>query len=345
MCIALFPYFCNKHNSDSMNFDIARQRPSSAFLVLFALAAATPFALADVVTPPPAPNHEGIPPLGDLILYFQWQYPLPARIAAGAMVLVTGLYLGFMTIRLKLYPIKTSLSLSLYGITVCSFLGGEDYLVGLAGSLLLALSIMNYSRSFHNEYSFERMFRASFWLGLLPLVYAPGLLLASGLLVAAMLFKRTLREVAVAIAGMFLPVFTICYINWGAGGEFFEPLATLIASFSTHTPFDFLLSLPLAQLVLLGGLILTNVFAIMLFFSNRYAVGTQPRYIIIFNICMLALTAVSLLSSAATYGVFALLAAPSAIIIPTLFIRIDKTIAFILYLIFFAIAGIFLLLQ
>ncbi len=331
--------------------DIARQQPSFAFIVLLALAVATPFALADAATPAPAIHdiHQGIPSLGDMILWFQWQYPLLGRIAAGVLVLLTGLCVGLMTIRQKLYPIKSSLAISLYGMAVCGFIsggiGGNDYLVGLTASLLLAMAIKNYSQSFNNEYCFERVFRASFWLGLLPLVYTPALLLVSGLLLAAILFKRTLREVTVAIIGLVLPALVVCYINWGAGGGFAEPIASLVGSFEAHAPFEFLLGLPLTRIILLGALILMDILAVLLFISNRYAVGTQPRYIVIFNICMLALTVVSLVSPAASYGVFAMIAVPSAAILPVLFIRINKTIALTLYVLFFATAAVYLLLQ
>lgn len=326
--------------------NIARQQPFSAFVILAALAVATPFALANVVTPEPTIDiAHGIPSLGDLILYFQHHYPLLARIAAGALVLATGLYVGFMAMRLKLYPIKSSLAVSLYGIVVCGFIVENDYLVGLVASLLLALAIMNYSQASTNEYCFGRVFMASFWLGLLPAVYPPGLMLTSGLLIAAILFKRTLREVAVAVAGFVLPALTICYISWGAGGGFSDPLVALLDSFNVNAPLDFILSLPTTTIVLLGVVVVSDILAIMLFISNMYAVSNQSRYIIIFNICMLVLTAISLCSPAATYGVFAILAVPSAILLPMLFIRIDRTIALLVYLLFFATTAVSLLLQ
>ena len=48
-----------------------------------------------------------------------------------------------------------------------------NYLAGFAASMLLALATKNYCRAFCNGYGFDAIFRASLYLGLMPLVYAP----------------------------------------------------------------------------------------------------------------------------------------------------------------------------
>lgn len=57
-----------------------------------------------------------------------------------------------------------------------------------------ALAAKNYCRSYCNGYGFDAIFRASLYLGLLPLVYAPATPLVLILPLAILLFRRTFRE-------------------------------------------------------------------------------------------------------------------------------------------------------
>ena len=75
---------------------------------------------------------------------------------------------------------------------------------------------------------------------------------------------------------------------------------------------------------------------------HRFQINT--RFILFYNIGILILTLAVLCSPAATPEAFALLAVPSAILIPVFFVRIHRGIALPVYLIFLAaaFAGIFL---
>ena len=96
---------------------------------------------------------------------------------------------------------------------------------------------------------------------------------------------------------MLLPAFTICYINWGAGGEFLTPLMALGDPFITGKPFALLSAAPLRNLVLLGGIFVLDLLALLFFLSDIYAVGTKSRTILIYNISVLVLTAAVLTGS------------------------------------------------
>jgi hypothetical protein len=161
---------------------------------------------------------------------------------------------------------------------------------------------------------------------------------------AVLLFRRTLREVAVATAGLLLPVFTACYVSWGTGAEFTAPLIKLGQSAIEGMPLHLFLDIPLPALVMAGGIVLLDLTALFFFLADIYAAGTKPRFILFYNIGILILTLAVLCSPAATPEAFALLAVPSAILIPVFFVRIHRGIALPVYLIFLAaaFAGIFL---
>ena len=137
-----------------------------------------------------------------------------------------------------------------------------------------------------------------------------------------MLFRRTLREVAVAVAGLLLPALTLCYVNWAAGGEFLAPVAEPGSAFIAGTPLSLFLSTPVQNLVLPGAVFLLDLTALLFFLSDIHALGTKPRLIFIFNISVLLLTAAALCGPAATPATVALAAVPSAVLLPFMFVRI-----------------------
>lgn len=344
-----------------MKFDIARQPLIPAFLTLAALAAAamcdadvtaagtaaakavgngfvavgsaTATAVATAATDGLA---TALP--GELLARFQSACPVWSRIIAALLILVTGIYAGRMTIRYNLYSVTTCLTVPLYGIIACGVAVGGDYLTAFTASALFMLSIKDFGRSLCNGYSFDTLFRASLYLGLLTLVSAAALPLLLLLPLALLLFRRTLREAVAALAGLLLPAFAYCYINWAVGGTFFAPLTALSHAFLTGAPLTVLAALPPFKLVLLGGIVLLVLLSLLFFLSDVYAAGTKSRFILIYNICAFALTILLLGSPAASPGSIALAAVPSAVLIPVLFVRINRYIALLLYLLLLAAA-------
>lgn len=326
-----------------MKIDIARQPLVPAFMTLFALAVAAMCAGIPVSDTSGAVR-DALPLLGGQLARFQAAYPVWSKFAAGFMLLFAGMCTGRITIRYNLYTVGTCLPIPLYAIVACGIATGGNYLAGFAASMLLALATKNYCRAFCNGYGFDAIFRASLYLGLMPLVYAPGLPMLLLLPLAVLLFRRTLREVAVATAGLLLPVFTACYVSWGTGAEFTAPLIKLGQSAIEGMPLHLFLDIPLPALVMAGGIVLLDLTALFFFLADIYAAGTKPRFILFYNIGILILTLAVLCSPAATPEAFALLAVPSAILIPVFFVRIHRGIALPVYLIFLAaaFAGIFL---
>lgn len=341
-----------------MKFDIARQPLIPAFLTLAALAvvamwgadvrpdAAAPLidagsgslaarAMAGMVVSSPA----------ELLAQFQAAHPVWSRWITGFLILFTGMCAGRLTIRYNLYSVSTCLAIPLFAAIGIGVAVGGDYLPAFAAAALVALALKNYSRSFCNGFGFDAIFRASLYLGLLPLVAPAALPLLLLLPLAVVLFRRTLREVAVATAGLLLPALTLCYVNWGAGGGFLAPLTALGHSFAAGTPLSLFVAMPFPKLILLGGILILDLLALLFFLSDIYAVGTKARFVFIFNISILVLIALLLCGPAATPGSIALAAVPSAVLLPFMFVRIHRAIALPLYLLLLASAVIGAVLQ
>ena len=248
-----------------MKFDIARQPLVPAFLTLAALAVVAMWnaggpavsmavqaghAAGTVDIGRNAAGALAVSSPGELLAQFQAAHPVWARWIAGLLMLFTGMSVGRLTVRYNLYSVGTCLAIPLYGAIACGLAVGGDCLTTFAASALLALATKNFCRSYCNGFGFDAIFRASLYIGLLPLVATAAAPLLILLPLAVMLFRRTLREVAVAVAGLLLPALTLCYVNWAAGGEFLAQVAEPGSAFIAGTPLSLFLSTPVQNLVL-----------------------------------------------------------------------------------------------
>lgn len=275
---------------------------------------------------------------------FEASHPAWARLLAGFLLLFAGLSIGRMTVRYNLYAVGTCLAIPLYGIVASGAAPGQYLLPTFAASAVLALAIKNFGRSFSNGYSFDATFRASFYAGLLPLLAPSALPLLLLLPVALALFRRTLREAAVALCGVLLPILALGYINWAAGGTLAAPAFTIGRLFLTGEPLALLPELQTTTILLLAASTAVCLGAALLFLMNVYIVGTKSRFVLVFNICTLALTLAILCGPAASRADIALLAVPAAVLMPLLLVRTRASLSQPLYLLLLAgaVAGILL---
>lgn len=327
-----------------MKFDITRQPLVTAFLtlvVLVCLALYAPGACGVMSNPHGAAAASQTAGLAigmprELLLQLQAANPAGTKILAALLLVFAGMVTGRLTIRHNLYSASTCLAIPLFGMIACGLTAGTEYLPSSVSALVFALAIKNFGRSFCNGYGFDAIFRASLYVGIVSLIVpavAPMLLL---LPVALLLFHRTGREAAVALAGILLPALAICYVNWGAGGSFIAPMTFLCHTLVDGAPFGMLLSLPLTKQVILGTAVILTLAASAIFLTDLYAVGIRPRFILIFACCAFFTSLLSLCTPAAGADNVLLLAIPAAILQPVLFVRTRRLINLPLYLLLLA---------
>ena len=153
-----------------MKPDIIRQPLLLAIASILVVIAA---AMTTGTTISPAPETMISTPLGDLIGLFQERFPRCSRILCGGLLLLTGILCGRLAVRYGLYPVSSTLTIPLYGLVACGILLGREYLTESVAAFVLLLSTQNFFACFRNGYAIGAVFRASFFLGLLPLLYAP----------------------------------------------------------------------------------------------------------------------------------------------------------------------------
>ena len=133
-------------------------------------------------------------PLGYYTAAFRLSWPLLSAAASIVMLFVAGFLIGRSSVRAELYATRCFLAMPLFGVVSCGVLLSSDFLTQSLTLLLLALASRNYYNSFHRHYCFDRMFRGSLYVGLIPLLYAPGAGLLLLIPLVVLLFRRTLRE-------------------------------------------------------------------------------------------------------------------------------------------------------
>ena len=153
-----------------MKPDIIRQPLLLAIASLLVVIAA---AMTTGTVISPAPETVISTPLGDLIGLFQERFPRCSRIFCGSLLLLTGILCGRLAVRYGLYPVSSTLTIPLYGLVACGILLGREYLTESVTAFILLLSTQSFFACFRNGYAIGAVFRASFFLGLLPLLYAP----------------------------------------------------------------------------------------------------------------------------------------------------------------------------
>ena len=125
----------------------------------------------------------------------------------------------------------------------------------------------------------------------------------------------------------------------------FAPFVLAAKTFVDGLPLQLFTTLPIQQLALLGGMLVLDLLSMLFFFSDIYAVGTKARFILLFNIGILILSAATLCGPAADRGAMAILAVPSAILLPFMMVRTHRPVSFIFYLLLLLSATLGVLLQ
>lgn len=319
-----------------MRFDIVRQPLIPAFLSL-ALLTAVGLGCAAAGTLPADPrwglSAEALPllPADSALRLLQHDFPLLARLLAGAALLLAGTSLGRLTVRYNFYGNGTCLAMPLFGTAMLGCLRGDCFLTAVVCAALLVFSVRNFCYGYQNGFGFDPLFRGALFLGLLLLTEPAAAPLVLLLPAAIVRFRRTGRELLVAAAGLLLPPLALAYLNWAFGGTLAAPFEVLWHRLAAGS-WGALYGVLTPAVRLFTGVVLAAALVAMLFFrANSYNVGTKARHMLIFASRLWLLTLFVLPVPGASAAAAALPAVPSALLLPVLFIRIRRPAARLLY--------------
>ncbi len=275
---------------------------------------------------------------------FQASWPRLSRWIAALLLLFAGLGVGRISIRHNLYNVGSCLNIALFGIILGGCFMEANPLTTALTALLAVRMLRNFCCSFRSSYTFDALFRAALYLGIAILISGAAVALVPLLAVAIILFRRTRREAFVGVVGLLLPPVSLCYINWGMGGLFAAPADLLFRAAVTGTPLALLTTTSPVRLALAAAVTLFAIIALMMFLADRFSASTKSRMLFIFCGYTLLLSVAALALPAATLCDGAFVAATAALILPVMFVRLDHTLAALLYALFIvaSVAGIIL---
>lgn len=332
-----------------MQFNVAKQPLIPAFLSLVVLSVVALCNATDGSTWGDLRGGLGaeelpIPLFGVWLQRFQVLHPIFARWIGGVLMLYTGASLGRLTLRYNLYGTGTCLAIPIYGLAMIGTMQGGSYLSAIVISTLLMLSFKNLCLSYRNGFGFDRIFRCSLFLALLLLTEPSTLPLLLLLPFAVRRFRRTTREWIVALGGLLLPIVVVCYLNWALGGSFTAPIRAICQLLTDGSWGAAFVESTIEERIYGGTLLLLNLTAYSFFRTNSYNVSIKARHILLLTGIFLPLCLAVGLFPTDAERLIALLAIPTTLILPVLFIRLHRPIAQTLYplLIATAIGSLFL---
>lgn len=171
------------------------------------------------LTPYPveAPFEEGMP-LAAVLTRFTVAHPWWAAVAAAVVVAWTLLLVVQLGIKYGLPASRNYLSAQIFLIGAGGLVIAGEALAALVAAWLMTLAARQFVFSLHKGYSFREVFHAGFYLGMIPLLYAPAVVAVVPVAIAGLtIYRRSGREAVVCFAGLALPVPAAGFIYWAAG--------------------------------------------------------------------------------------------------------------------------------
>ena len=243
-------------------------------------------------------------PLGYYTAAFRLSWPLLSAAASIVMLFVAGFLIGRSSVRAELYATRCFLAMPLFGVVSCGVLLSSDYLTQSLTLLLLALASRNYYNSFHRHYCFDRMFRGSLYVGLIPLLYAPGAI---------------------------LPLFFAGFIHWAAGGRFDGPVRQVAAAITSDSGYRFFDGNTLFSLIAWGVIFFLLICSAAGVLLDIRTLKTKPRNILFYNLYVLCVVAGIYFVPYSSPVTLTLAAPAAATLIPVVLTKFNSAAASMFY--------------
>ena len=273
--------------------------------------------------------------LGSALDSWQSGHPVPALCAAAVVWFIAGWVIGLVVRVRELYFVRTTITIPIYGIAACGIFIAHDSLSAAVTSLLFAIAVRAYFEAFRDGYGFSPVFFGSLCLGALPLLYAPAVTLMLLMPLATVVFKRSAREALVALTGLIFAPLTVCYLNWGAGGDFAAPVMQSLEALTATSGYRFFGALPAGAAALAGMLLALVLGAAFISSANIYSMNSRARYITFYNMCAFVIALATIALSSSTPAALGLIAVPTAMTVPAMLVQIRSHAANAIYVVLF----------
>jgi hypothetical protein len=265
-----------------------------------------------------------------------------AAICAGVFVLWTLVIVVQLTVKYTPATNRNYLSAQIFLVVGCGITISGEALAGYIAAWLFALSVRQFAFSLHKGYRFAEVFRAGFYLGLIPLLYAPAAMIAIlAVPVALVIYRRSLREFVVCLTGLAVPVPAAGFVYWSVGenGDFIY--RKLWRAVTTPVMRTMLADVSVSQAVLAGFVVVLVLVGVYWISTHKKGIRKSQYKFMSHTSVLFAITAASIIIPGTSPTFLPVIAVPVALCLPYAFS--GKLITFSSIIYFVVIAGAFAL--
>ncbi len=280
-------------------------------------------------------------PIGDTFAAWQTAHPVISYMVIGLGVIYVSVSVAQCASRFQLYGKPTHLPMELYPLLLMNLGMAQGSIKGLIITLLLLHAILMIFNSFRSANCSGSLCHAALYLGFIPLLYPPLIVLWIALITIVIIFERTLRELLTTIISLLVPIFTYVYILWLRGGEFLDGWRQFIAELTYCNSFSIIDTLHDTRAITLLPAIYLLVVSIISIAKLDNTLKARRRLIGVAVICICMVISLFIPSSdSTTYG---LLALPMSLLCPVAFVKHGRLVSFLIYTLLILLSVAFLL--
>jgi hypothetical protein len=319
----------------SGTFNAARQ--SFPFVLISSVVLIALFFVRYFVSPYPIeqPYIEGMP-LAEWLTRWSVVHYVWSSMIGFILVVCTGFVVMQLSASFVSVASRNYLPIPIFIIAACGIFVPAEALASYLAAWLLSLATRQFMLTFRKDYRFTEAFKGGFYLGFIPLLYAPAAVLLALIPIVATLYRRSGRELTVGITGALLPILGAWFIDWARGegvwhlfGEWWRCVAHRGAPlWPTELP---------VMAIVCGGIIIA-LYAIALgwFIARRKGMRTRRRKVMIHISVTFLLLALSFALAGSSLTGLPLLAVANSITIPYSFTGRQSVVSSVLYILLIA---------
>lgn len=250
---------------------------------------------------------------------FPAEHPVWGGVIAAALAVWTLLIIVQLTVRFASVNSRIYLPVPLFVIAAAGIAVPDEMLASYAAAFLLVLSMRQFITSFRKSYRFQEAFKGGFYLGFIPLLYAPGALLLLLVPVIASIYRRSGRETFVSLIGAVLPVAGAGFVYWAAGRDGGFIYRELWRCAMQPAGFALPETVPVVAAVCVSLIALLAAMSIVVFVSGRKGIRTRQRKVMTHIVLTLMVMIVSFFLPGSSLTAAPLMAVPVALAVPYAF--------------------------
>lgn len=275
-----------------MRFDITRQQLFGSLITLLLLVVCLIIRLSSGnFAPIETVEIDSI--LGKFICGLQGSYPKMSIIAFSLLTLYTAISVGRMGAKNSLFGDSCMLPISILALWLGSVSLNSCYLLSSILMVLFYLAITNIFSSVRIDDVTSRLFDAALYMGIMPLLYAPSIVLWVIIPLVLITLRRTYREAFASLIGLCVAPFAYLYIRWFQGDPFSESIDRFMETLTTHAHFELPTEVPIIRCVVCGAWLLIVGFgifsAVTMEAPKRVKVRKTALILLTLSICSTAL--------------------------------------------------------